>query len=173
MSTFICSSTVECPNNPSFDSRFVSQSGSWCILNTPEWAHDDRLRRLHDALIIILLSHSSQFTASKWSLPLLSVASKLIMFDQGSSSHFDWSPPIKTRLLKKNQIVLFLMIYCNKPKANKVHAMQIVAHYCLSADPSCLFVSTCEHNSYPFAWLSLSEFICKHLWLRIKAIVKF
>ena len=65
MSTFICSSTVECPNNPSFHSRFVSQSGSWCILNTPEWAHEDRLRRLHDALIIILLSLGSQFTASK------------------------------------------------------------------------------------------------------------
>ena len=165
-----------CPNNPSFDSRFVSRPGSWCILSilsTPEWAYD-RLRRLHSPLIITLPSQGSQLSTSKWSLPLsLSVASKLILFDQRSSSHFDWSPPIKTRLLKRNQIVLFLMIYCNKANANKAHALQIHAHYWLAAAPSCLFVSTCEHNSYPFASLSLSDFICKHLWLRIKAIVKF
>ena len=173
MSTFICSSTVECPNNPSFDSRFVSQSGSWCILNTPEWAHDDRLRRLHDALIIILLSHSSQFTASKWSLPIALCCLQVNNVWSGIIIPLWLITPHQNKIAKKNQIVLFLMIYCNKPKANKAHAMQILAHYCLSAAPSCLFVSTCEHNSYPFAWLSLSEFICKHLWLRIKAIVKF
>ena len=157
MSTFICSSTVRSPTNPTFDSRFVRKWGSWCILNTPRmdsWSSPPPFL----TLIITLLSHGSLLSAtimiplsqSQCCLKVNIVWSRIII-------SFWLITLNQNRLLKRNQIVLFLMIYWNKSYANKYlwvqynvelkMGMDIVnALFCFSfLTASCLFLL--EHKS--------------------------